>query len=310
MNDTSTDHWSQFWQQGHITTFGAALENNYEGVIHDFWMQQYQAVPVAAAVVDVATGNGALALLAADFAERHQLSWTVQGCDLARVEEKLSTADKLRSSITFHSGVACETLPFADTSFDLVSSQFGFEYGDRNAGVAEFFRVLKPGGTFAAICHHQDSYTLAASREELAVYRLALDEYRIFASAIDYIEAKSSAPGSLEEKKQALNLAINSLRQRHGEQPCCKQLVGALSQAIKGSANRPAGAVIEQLQHADQDFKGGFHRLQDLVKAALTVEDIAALADHCRSLGFCAIETGTLEHTPGEIAGHTFVARR
>ena len=43
-------------------------------------------------------------------------------------------------------------LPFADASFDLVTSAFGFRnLANYEAGLREIYRVLKPGGTIAIL---------------------------------------------------------------------------------------------------------------------------------------------------------------
>src|SRR5205823_1728422 len=46
-------------------------------------------------------------------------------------------------------------LPFADASFDLVTSAFGFRnLANYEAGLREIQRVLKPGGTIASVAFH------------------------------------------------------------------------------------------------------------------------------------------------------------
>ncbi|MDX8378226.1 MAG: class I SAM-dependent methyltransferase [Mariprofundales bacterium] len=60
-------------------------------------------------------------------------------------------------------------LPFADCSFDVVSIAFGIRnFANVRAGLAEFYRVLKPGGQF--IC-------LEFSRPVLPLLQVAYDSY-------------------------------------------------------------------------------------------------------------------------------------
>ena len=306
MSTQPTDHWSQFWRQGHTTTFGEALADNYEGAIRDFWTGCFQSLPVQARLLDVATGNGALALLAAQFAAAEGRQWAIDACDLAHINLQVPNNE----NISLHPRVACEELPFEDNSFDLVSSQFGFEYSDTGRSLAEFFRVLQPAGSFAAVCHHSDSYTLQASRKEQAIYRQALDDNNVFDAAIAYLQARDGGATDAKAKQQAVNDAVNQLRQHHAGHPCCDQIVGALSATLRGAAGQPVTTLLAQLRALDKDFRGAAARLDDLSRAALSAQDLQGLVKHCRQLGFTEVKSGELFHSPGEIAGYTLLAWR
>lgn len=70
--------------------------------------------------------------------------------------------------ITFQLADA-QQLPFADTSFDLVVNQFGLMFlPDKQGGVNEAFRVLKPGGHFV--------FTTWDHAANMALFKLIIDE--------------------------------------------------------------------------------------------------------------------------------------
>jgi SAM-dependent methyltransferase len=98
-------------------------------------------------VLDVATGSGNLALRQAAAGAR------VTGLDL--VDELLDVA-RARAAATgldvdWVAGDA-EELPFADASFDVVTSIFGIQFAPRHAQTAdELVRVLRPGGTLGLV---------------------------------------------------------------------------------------------------------------------------------------------------------------
>ncbi|QFU74242.1 class I SAM-dependent methyltransferase [Halioglobus maricola] len=299
-------HWSQFWQQGHITTFGAALKDNYEGAIKNFWLEQFQTLPPTTELLDVATGNGALALLAAHYADDHQRDWRINACDLAEINR---TGDE-HPRIELHSGVPCESLPFKNSRFDFVSSQFGFEYSDKAVSLAEIYRTLKPGGRFAAICHHRDSYTLQESRKEMAIYQQGLEKNNIFRAAIAYYQAEAEGAADTAEKQKGVNYAVNRLRQGNAGNPCCDQMVGAISHAIRSAGTRVQQETIAELVSMNDEFTGAYQRLQDLVSAALNAEDMQGLVVLCRNAGFTGVDLGQVFHAPGQLAGFSLIATR
>src|ERR1700730_14509198 len=96
-------------------------------------------------VLDIACGTGVVAITAARQAAR------VTGLDLtppllqqARENSRIAGVE-----VDWREGDV-EKLPFEDSSFDVVLSQFGHIFAPRpDVAIAEMLRVLKPGGTIA-----------------------------------------------------------------------------------------------------------------------------------------------------------------
>ena len=95
-------------------------------------------------MLDVATGTGNVALLAAE------LGAEVTGLDL--VPDLLDVArSRDDGRIAWIEGDA-EALPFADASFDRVLSVFGIQFAPRHQVVAdELVRVCRPGGAIGLV---------------------------------------------------------------------------------------------------------------------------------------------------------------
>src|SRR5215470_8216643 len=96
-------------------------------------------------VLDVGCGTGVASITAARAgAKVTGLDLTPELLQRARENARISEVQ-----VDFHEGDA-ESLPFVDSSFDLVLSQFGHMFAPRpELAVAEMLRVLKPGGTIA-----------------------------------------------------------------------------------------------------------------------------------------------------------------
>ncbi len=127
-------------------------------------------------VLDVACGTGVLACAAAE----RVADGTVAGLDSN--EEMLAVARRKNTRIDWKSGRA-ESIPFPDTSFDRVVSQFGLMFfEDRVAGLREMLRVLRPGGRLAvAVCDaldHSPGYAVLAELLDRLFGHVVADAFR------------------------------------------------------------------------------------------------------------------------------------
>lgn len=55
-----SEHWSEYWSQGYITSFGDAFKNNYQGEIKVLWQKFSLSLDKHSKVLDIGTGNGAV----------------------------------------------------------------------------------------------------------------------------------------------------------------------------------------------------------------------------------------------------------
>ena len=103
--------------------------------------------PEGGRVLDVATGTGDLAL---EIARTTPQSVKITGADfsseMVTLGEQKVSASKYASRIDFRVA-PCEDLPFPAETFDSVTIAFGIRNViDRRLGLAEMWRVMKPGG--------------------------------------------------------------------------------------------------------------------------------------------------------------------
>src|SRR5712692_1957233 len=96
-------------------------------------------------VLDVACGTGVVAITAARAGARvSALDLTPQLLERGRENAQLADVE-----IDWHEGDV-EQLPFDDSAFDVVLSQYGHMFAPRpDVALSEMLRVLKPGGTIA-----------------------------------------------------------------------------------------------------------------------------------------------------------------
>ncbi|MDA3932849.1 MAG: class I SAM-dependent methyltransferase [Gammaproteobacteria bacterium] len=173
MSDTpipaSPQAWSQYWSAGRISSCPGPDDSNYHGEMAACWQDFFKLQPVRSRVLDIACGNGALLLLARQFAEQQQAQWLLHGVDRAAVQVIAQLRD---ADARMLSGIDMHELPYANGSFDVVCSQYGIEYGRFPDNLHEAMRVLKSGGSFQFIVHDADS--TIAHRVQLQLQQIDL----------------------------------------------------------------------------------------------------------------------------------------
>jgi len=104
-----------------------------------------------AVVLDLCCGTGDLAFSLAREAKARIIGADFSHTMLVRAREKNAAAENGTRAVEFFEADALQ-LPFADESFDLVATAFGFRnLANYEAGLREILRVLKAGGTLAIL---------------------------------------------------------------------------------------------------------------------------------------------------------------
>ena len=178
-------------------------------------------------------------------------------------------------------------------------SQFGFEYSDISATLREVRRVLTATGWFVAISHHADSDLIKAAQAELEIYSVVFDELDIFGKAGKYLAALGDLGGTQEQLQQAIertkplateiNSVVESLRQKFPDVECAKEVVNAVAHLAKGARFASPAERVDAVNAAVSDFSMAQARLEDMVKAALSQDDIEFLSVAARELGFNSV---------------------
>jgi ubiquinone/menaquinone biosynthesis C-methylase UbiE len=136
------------WSSGDYHMIGTQIQIVSELVIEALDVHSTERV------LDVATGSGNAALAAAR-----------RGCDVVGVDYVPGLLDRARRraeaeglAVDFEDGDA-EALPFADESFDVVSSVFGSMFApDQEKTAAELARVARSGGRIGIVAHTPDGF--------------------------------------------------------------------------------------------------------------------------------------------------------
>lgn len=198
-------HWSQFWGASNsLSSFseGDAAEG-YSAEVKDFWVDAVKGLDKEAVIVDIGTGNGALAVLLNDYRKEKKQNWQLHGVDAAEIAPKdlEKTNESLKGrfdGIEFHPKTDMSAMPFDDASVDCVVSQFAFEYGEESAALNEIMRILKPGGRFIMMGHHKKSVLNKSTETGIQTLQYILHETPLFIQAELYLRIASQALKSMD----------------------------------------------------------------------------------------------------------------
>lgn len=103
------------------------------------------------AMLDIATGTGDFAILAADMLRPQKIIGADISEGMMQIGMQKVAAKGLDSIISF-AREDCTKLTFADNTFDAVTAAFGIRnFSDLDKGLAEMCRVLKPGGHLSIV---------------------------------------------------------------------------------------------------------------------------------------------------------------
>jgi len=168
--------WSAYWSTGALTSLSEDFAGVYDGEIERFWHDQCRALGHQASIADLCSGNGAIALLIADWAASRGKEWKIAAVDAAELDPGLIAAAwpqyrSLVERIAWHGHQPVESFKADAQSHDLLASQYGLEYSDWEASARQVVQLLKPGGRLAMINHAPDTDIMTTMKEEQADYR-------------------------------------------------------------------------------------------------------------------------------------------
>ncbi|WNZ58355.1 class I SAM-dependent methyltransferase [Microbulbifer sp. MKSA007] len=201
------EQWTNFWKQGFPTSFAQVLPHSYTGKTGEYWRSTVSGLSPNSKVLDIACGNGAIALLIADEASKSGKPLEIHAADAANITplatNKNPRNQKLLEKLHFHSCMAIEKIHSLDEKFNLITSQFGFEYSNKLEAARSIEKSLESGGVFKAICHKTNSTPYRNCSDEVLAHKLITEELRIPEQTTSFIHDFKDIQ-SIEEAKVKL----------------------------------------------------------------------------------------------------------
>lgn len=306
----STDQWTLYWQDGVSTSFGHSSPEWYGRTLIPFWERVFKELPVGAQILDVASGNGTVARIAANASKQHGLGFSITAVDKAQLAPA-TAQDPLLGEVEFISNMPLERLCLEGRAFDLVSSQYGVEYSSVADALWNIADMLKPGGQCVIVAHHVDSVVSNTSRHELQQYREILQpqglygKLRLLVQSMgeirnrEQLQRLASNPRS-EKQRVAFNKLVDKLMRKFSEGAVIADALMQINPLFKQQVAAPLASKLAYIDAMENRMKLARQRLIDLLNAALDKKGLDRLVNTARNSGLVACTTETLDD---EVAG-------
>jgi ubiquinone/menaquinone biosynthesis C-methylase UbiE len=320
------ESWNKYWEHGFLTSCRNAFSGNYEGNLKTVWRDFLLQLPGQARILDICTGNGAIAIIANELSLEEGLGFEIHGIDSAAIRptETVKTSRHLLVGIVFHGETPAEQTPFEDQSFQAVTGQYAFEYTDEERCVAELARVTAPGGALQLVVHHTDSIVMETSREEVRNGQIIFEETDIFGRARSMMEIMSAATTAdarkalvnnpdAEKNRNQLNAAAGRLSEalRGSPHPQLLQMaMDKVAEAYRMLNDQGPEPALEHLASSQQMLIANIERLEDLMAAGRSPEQVRTFLENLDSAGFETQAAEEIRHEGGPLMGWLLRATR
>ena len=324
MSRLAADQWSTYWKQGSITTFQDAFAGNYDREIGKFWSAVFAGIDERAHIVDLACGNGALALLAAAHSRDEGKQFRIDAIDFADIQTPAdASSQQLLGAINFLPGRRLESTGLESACYDAAISQFGIEYGELEASVAEVDRILKPGkALLVMMVHHVDSAILSQGRDALDSVRICKDYaapglVQRLQTRLEQVRSEGQDPATdqaCEQMRESLNQAIAELNaaadaskdERHLDFFIRSCMSPFAKSAMRGQTLQQRLQVVERAVAETEAFEA---RMLDLESAALCEDKLASWTRALEVHGF-ELESSMPVEMDDKLFAHALAFRR
>jgi ubiquinone/menaquinone biosynthesis C-methylase UbiE len=311
------EYWSEYWSQGHKTSFGNDFKHCYEGRLQEAWGNVFKAINSKSTVLDLCTGNAALLRLAEqDMTNFPEVNFT--GVDYANVTASDHFTQLQNIELLFN--VNIEKLPLKNNTYDFVISNYGIEYSDLAKSLAEVYRVMSDNGHAIFICHFHDSVFIKNNRQELMMISTMLEKNGVLEVLQGLVNAltNKSMYSKIPPSKEHLQALEDAEHYRHLLNDKLAIIANNFTKAFYqsdflGFLKYLLSTKVENKKIELKLFRKGMlshqGRLYEMVNAALTKEQIDKLSVMFKAHALYITKTEVLKSQEGAIGYQIYTSK-
>lgn len=301
----STFAWDQYWRDGRLASCGGEGGANYQNVITAGWRRFFGKLADGACVLDVCTGNGAVARLAAEAASSRHLAVHVDAVDSAVINPAGSGPGL--EMIRFSPRTPVEQLPFPDGSFDVIVGQYALEYTDVERSMVELQRVSRPAVDIRFVTHAAGSIVVQEAKHQLddAERLIGIGLFEAAEALVRARDAHVDAIRSHGARRQFQN-AVQVLQEAEtgSVDPRMYRNVGnVIVNAVQQQAHVGVDPVLDKIAETAAAVSAHAARLSAMRKAALDAPAAQALVTRAEQLWAQKFDLNPLARPDGALLG-------
>lgn len=290
----ASDAWTVYWRAGRSAScFNGA---DVEVRLTRLWNEFVDRLPKGARLLDLATGNGTVALSCAARARECSSGLQVDAVDAAAIDPpaSLGRKDPLLMTVRFHGNTRLEALPFGDATFDGIVSQFGFEYADEAPSAAEAARCLAPGGRLRLVLHARDGAVCRDIGRRLERLEAVLYEDGVMALVLALARAAETDDAATVDRLSAKLPAASEQVRGLARQPLPDDAaLFYASEFLNVWAERASywpADLRRSVEDGWRNASGVAARQRQMLEASRSAEDVARIAGRFTSAGLVVAE--------------------
>ena len=276
--------WDRFWQTQEGGEAGGCLPDGWRGIEEAqkcAWREFAAVSATDSDVLDLATGDGRV------------LSWIGELHESARLVgvDSAGSLPPGTASMQLLAATPIENLPFEPRSFDLVTSQFGFEYSRVEETAREIARVLRPDGRAGLLMHRGDGPILAHNLGRAEAIRWIADSQKLFDRARQAARAGAQFyQGFIAHCRNAAAEGATAF----GKESAAWEIAAAIGQAFQMEQRHRSGALRETIEAIAAQAHNELDRIASLERACAVADDKPRLAKAFAAAGLMVSDSRTV----------------
>lgn len=301
----STFAWDQYWRDGRLASCGGEGGATYQPVIAEGWQRFFGTVSDAARILDVCSGNGAVARLAAEVASVRNIRVTIDAVDVADLHP--TGASPGSDMIRYSPRTPAEHLPFPEDSFDVIVGQYAIEYTELDRTLAELHRVGRQGAKLRFVTHAAGSIVVQEAKRQLADTE-RLMQIGVFETAETLARAigVDRPAANVDLAKSKFIVALQSLRDAEAtaeDLRMYRNVGSVLVHAIQHQPQVGPGPVLDKISETATAIKAHRARLSAMCRAALDAPSARALTASAERIWEAPFKLEPLLRSDGALFG-------